>query len=213
MNVTKYEHSCMVVSKGTARLVIDPGSFLATLPESSGVAAIVLTHEHADHFSADRVTDLLEMNPDARVLGPQGVADAAIASGIEVEVVHAGDTVEVEPFSLRFFGETHNVIHSSIPVIDNVGVLVDDEFYYGGDSYTEPGVEVQLLAAPVGAPWLKIGEAMDYVLAVKPHRAFPVHDMTLSVAGKKMQADRLKWATEQNGGEFSVLEPGESIDL
>jgi L-ascorbate metabolism protein UlaG (beta-lactamase superfamily) len=212
MNVTKYEHSCMVVSKGTARLVIDPGSFLATLPESSGVVAIVLTHEHADHFSADRVADLIEMNPDARVLGPQGVADAA-AAGIEVEVVHAGDTVEVEPFVLRFFGETHNVIHSSIPVIDNVGVLVDDAFFYGGDSYTEPGVEVELMAAPVGAPWLKIGEAMDYVLAVKPRRAFPVHDMTLSVAGKKMQADRLKWATEQGHGEFTVLEPGESIDL
>ena len=120
---------------------------------------------------------------------------------------------EVEPFTLRFFGETHNVIHSSIPVIDNVGVLVDDEFFYGGDSYTEPGVEVELMAAPVGAPWLKIGEAMDYVLAVKPRRAFPVHDMTLSVAGKKMQADRLAWATEQGGGEFHVLEPGESIDL
>ena len=213
MNVTKYEHSCLVVGKGSARLVIDPGMFLATLPESSGVVAIVLPHEHAAHFSADRVTELLEANPDARVFGPQGVADVASASGIEVEVVHAGDEVAVEPFSLRFFGETHNLIHSSIPVIDNVGVLVDDEFYYGGDSYTEPGVPVELLAAPVGAPWLKIGEAMDYVLAVKPRRAFPVHDMTLSVAGKKMQSDRLQWATEQGGGEYSVLEPGESIDL
>jgi len=127
--------------------------------------------------------------------------------------VHGGDTVEIEPFTLRFFGETHNVIHSSIPEIDNVGVLVDDEFFYGGDSYTEPGVDVELMAAPVGAPWLKIGEAMDYVLAVKPRRAFPVHDMTLSVAGKKTHYDRLEWATVQNGGEFHVLEPGESIDL
>src|SRR5690606_37800757 len=213
MHVTKNEHSCMVVSKGNARLVIDPGMFLAALPESSGVVAIVLTHEHADHFSVDRVSDLLEMNPDARVFGPQGVADAAAASGIEVEVVHGGDTVEVEPFTLRFFGDEHNVIHSSSPVIDNVGVLVDDEFFYGGDSYTEPGVDVELMAAPVGAPWLKIGEAMDYVLAVKPRRAFPVHDMTRSGAGKKMQAARLAWATEQGGGEFHVLEPGESIDL
>jgi len=28
-----------------------------------------------------------------------------------------------------------------------------------------------------------------------------------------MQSDRLQWATEQNGGAFTVLEPGESIDL
>ncbi len=213
MNVTKYEHAAMVVSKGTDRLVIDPGSFLATLPDTSGVVGIVITHEHADHLSADRVKELVEANPDARVLGPQGVADAAAASGIDVEVVRAGDEVEVGPFTLRFFGEKHNVIHSSIPVIDNVGVLVDDEFYYPGDSYTEPGVEVDLLAAPLGAPWLKIGEAMDFVLAVKPLRAFPVHDMTLSVAGKKLHNDRLQWATEQGGGTYTVLEPGQSIDL
>lgn len=212
MNVTKYEHACMVVSKGNDRLVIDPGTFLATLPENSGVVALIITHEHADHFSADRVADLIEMNPELRIFGPQGVADVAAASDITVEVVQGGDTIEVEPFTLRFFGEKHNVIHSSIPVIDNVGVLVDGEFYYGGDSYTVPDAEVQLLAAPVGAPWLKIGEAMDYVLAVKPRRAFPVHDMTLSVAGKTMHADRLAWAVEQGGGEFFVLEPGESVD-
>src|SRR5690606_41346425 len=119
MNVTKYEHSCMVVSKGSARLVIDPGMFLAALPESSGVVAIVLTHEHADHFSADRVSDLLEMNPDARVFGPQGVADAAAASGIAVEVVHGGDTVEVEPVTLRVFGETPNASSSAMPASDS----------------------------------------------------------------------------------------------
>lgn len=213
MNVTKYEHSCLVVSKGSSKLVIDPGSFLATLPETSGVVGIVITHEHADHFSADRVQELLTQNPDARVFGTQGVADAAAASGIEVEVVHGGDTLELDPFALAFFGERHNEIHSSIPLIDNVGVLVDDAFYYGGDSYTEPGVPVEALAAPVGAPWLKIGEAMDFVLAVAPRHAFPVHDMTLSVAGKKMQSDRLQWATEQSGGEFRVLEPGETIEL
>src|SRR5690606_34677395 len=152
MNVTKYEHSCMVVSKGGARLVIDPGMFLATLPDAAGVVAIVITHEHADHFSADRVSELLEANPDARVFGPQGVADAAAASGIGVGVVPAGDTAEVEPCPLRCCGETRGVIHSSIPVIDSVGVLVADEFFYGGDSCPAPGVEVGLMAAPVGAP-------------------------------------------------------------
>lgn len=75
------------------------------------------------------------------------------------------------------------------------------------------GIEVGLLAAPVGAPWLKIGEAIDYVLAVKPRRAFGTHDMTLSRVGLAMHRDRLKWATEQNGGEFLELEPGQSADL
>ena len=65
----------------------------------------------------------------------------------------------------------------------------------------------------MGAPWLKIGDAMDFVLAVKPKRAFAVHEMTLSVAGKGMGNDRLRWATEQGGGEYTPLEPGESLDI
>jgi len=94
-----------------------------------------------------------------------------------------------------------------------VGVLVNDELYYGGDSYTVPDKAVGTLAAPVGAPWLKIGDSMDYILEIKPKRAFYIHDMTLSAAGKSMASDRLKWATEKNGGAYKPLEVGESIDL
>jgi L-ascorbate metabolism protein UlaG (beta-lactamase superfamily) len=139
---------------------------------------------------------------------------AKAAPGYEITVVNAGDTVTVEPFTLRFFGGTHAVIHDSLPVVDNVGVLVNDELYYPGDSYTVPrGVDVKLLAAPLGAPWLKIGEAMDFVLAVAPRQAFGTHDMSLSVIGRTMHRARLKWATEEGGGEFLELEPGESVDL
>ena len=95
-----------------------------------------------------------------------------------------------------------------------MGVLVNDDFYYPGDSYAVPkGAKVRLLAAPVGAPWLKIGEAMDFVLAVAPRQAFGTHDMTLSVVGRDMGRARLRWAVEQDGGEFLTLDPGESTNL
>lgn len=210
MKVTKYEHATLLLSIGDDTLVIDPGSFLSAV-DFGNVAAIVVTHEHADHWTPDQLGRILDKNPDAVIYGPEGVKTAA--SGFEVTAVSAGDEIEAGPFRLRFFGEKHNVIHESIPVIDNVGVLVNDEFYYGGDSYTVPDAEVGTLAAPVGAPWLKIGEAMDYVLEVKPKRAFYVHDMTLSAAGKKIGAERLQWATEKNGGEFHVLEVAESLDV
>ena len=117
-------------------------------------------------------------------------------------------------FTLRFFGGRHEPIHSSIPDIDNVGVLVSDRLYYPGDSYAVPeGVAVDTLAAPVGAPWLRLSDAVDFVLAVKPRRAFGTHDMTLSVIGKNMHRQRLQWATEQGGGEFLLLEPGDAVDL
>jgi L-ascorbate metabolism protein UlaG (beta-lactamase superfamily) len=211
VKVTKYEHATLVISSADKQLVIDPGMFL-TPPDFANTVAVVITHEHADHWTEDNLARILEISPEAKIYGPQGVA--AAAGGFDVQVVRAGDVIEADPFTLRFFGEKHAVIHSTIPVPDNVGVLVNDELYYPGDAFTVPeGVEVGTLAAPVGAPWLKIGEAMDYVLAVKPKRAFYAHDLTLSVAGKGMHAARLQWATEQNGGTWAPLEVGESIDL
>jgi L-ascorbate metabolism protein UlaG (beta-lactamase superfamily) len=210
VKVTKYEHATLVISSDDALLVIDPGMFL-TPPDFTGTVAVVITHEHADHWSEQNLSAILAKAPDAKIYGPQGVADAA--SGFEVTVVKAGDIIEADPFKLEFFGEKHAVIHDSLPVADNVGVMVDDELYYGGDSYTVPGKPVGTLAAPVGAPWLKIGDSMDFVLEVKPKRAFYIHDMTLSAAGKGMASDRLKWATEQNGGTYKPLEVGDSIDL
>ena len=210
MKVTKYEHSTLLLAIGDDTVVIDPGMFLSAV-DFGNVAAIVVTHEHGDHWTPDQLGRILEKNATAKIYGPAGVA--AAASGFDVNVVTDGDEVEAGPFTLRFFGEKHAVIHESIPVIDNVGVLVNDELYYAGDAYTVPDAAVGTLAAPVGAPWLKIGDAMDYVLAVKPQRAFYVHDMTLSAAGKQMGAERLTWATEQNGGAFTALEVGESLDI
>jgi hypothetical protein len=91
---------------------------------------------------------------------------------------------------------------------------VNDILYYPGDSYTIPfGVEVDTLATPAGAPWLKIGEVMDFVEAVKPKRAFPTHDMTLSEAGKAMSNGRLAAVTEKGGGEFFALTAGGTLEL
>ena len=210
MKVTKYEHSTLLVSVGEDNLIVDPGIYLS-LADFSRVLAVVITHEHQDHWSPDQLNRILDRSPDARILGPAGVAKAA--ADFKVEVVKAGDTVEIGPFSLTFFGEKHAVIHESIPVPDNVGVLINDELYYPGDSYTIPDVAVGTLAAPLGAPWLKIGEAMDFVLAVAPERAIYAHDMTLSVAGKTSHIERLKWATEQGEGIFHALEVGESLDV
>ncbi len=212
MRVTKQEHACLLVENAGALLVLDPGNFTTLLVGLNDVVAIVITHEHADHWTSDQLEQILERNPDARIFGPVGVA--AAASDFTIEVVKDGDEVSVGPFALRFFGSTHAIIHSTIPVVDNVGVLIDEELYYAGDSYTIPeGVTVGTLAVPAGAPWLKIGDVMDYVMAVAPKRSFPVHEMVLSTAGKTMSNGRIQAATQAGGGKFFPLEPGESVDL
>lgn len=212
MKVTKLEHSCLVIASTDKTLIVDPGSFTTPLVDTSDVVAIVITHEHADHWTAEQLTLILDRNPDARIFGPAGVA--AAAADFDITVVKDGDAHEIGPFSLRFFGEKHAVIHHTIPVVDNVGVLINNELYYGGDSFTIPqGVEVGTLAVPAGAPWLKIAEVMDYVDAIRPRRSFPTHEMVLSTAGKALSNARIQAVTEAGGGHFFPLEPGESIDV
>ncbi|MCT9820351.1 MBL fold metallo-hydrolase [Microbacterium sp. W1N] len=216
MRVTKHEHACQRLQKSGRTLLIDPGSFTLPLIDVEGLVAVLITHQHADHWTPEHLERLRRDAPGVPVYAPAGVAAAVAESDIDLEVtvVSPGDEIDLDPFTVRFFGGRHAVIHESIPVVDNVGVLVDGAYYYPGDSYAVPeGVEVELLAAPVGAPWLKIGEAMDFVLAVAPRRAFAVHDMTLSRSGLDMGRGRLEWATAQGGGEFVTLEPGESTDL
>ncbi|MDQ1128358.1 MBL fold metallo-hydrolase [Microbacterium sp. SORGH_AS_0888] len=212
MRITKHEHAALTLEKHGKKLLVDPGSFTTPLVDLHGVVAVVLTHEHPDHWTPEHLDRVLDKNAGVPIYAPEGVAQAA--AGYDIRVVSPGDVVEAEPFRLEFFGGRHSVIHESIPVVDNVGVLVDDAFYYPGDSYAVPhGREIELLAAPVGAPWLKIGEAMDFVIAVSPRQAFATHDMTLSRAGLEMGRARLTWATEQGGGRFYALEPGDGLDI
>jgi L-ascorbate metabolism protein UlaG (beta-lactamase superfamily) len=211
MRLTKLEHAALVIEDSGDKLYVDPGKFTTPITESSGAVAVVVTHRHDDHWTPEQLSRIVEANPDVRIFGPAGVAD--VAADFPIETVEAGDTVEVGPFRLQFFGGVHAVIHPSIPVVDNLGVLVNDALYYAGDSFTAPGVPVEVLAAPAGAPWMKISEAMDFVVEVAPRRAFPTHEMVLSVAGKALSNARLAWATEQGGGEFVPLEPGDTLDF
>ncbi|KQV07651.1 MBL fold metallo-hydrolase [Leifsonia sp. Root112D2] len=212
MRLTKLEHAALVLEDSGKKLFVDPGSFTTPITDSAGAVAVVITHEHADHWTPEQLGRIVSMNKGVPIYAPEGVA--AAATDFDVTVVHAGDTVEAGPFTLTFFGEKHAVIHSSIPVVDNVGVLINDTLFYAGDAFTIPeGVEVDVLAVPASAPWLKAAEFIDYVLAVKPRRSFPTHEMVNSVAGNQMANGRIAWATEQNGGEFFPLVPGDTLDI
>ncbi len=211
MKVTKLEHAALILETAGKTLIIDPGSLTTPITEPGNAVGIVITHQHADHWTPEQLNRILGKNPGIPIFGPQGVADAA--QGFDVTVVSDGSTAEVGPFSLQFFGTTHAQIHPSVPAPDNVGVLVNGSFFYPGDAFTVPPAKVDVLAVPCGAPWMKASEAMDYIADVAPTHAFPTHDMHLSVAGKGVQNSLLERATAAVGGEYTVLEPGQSLDV
>ncbi|MET0354518.1 MAG: MBL fold metallo-hydrolase, partial [Plantibacter flavus] len=143
MRLTKFEHAAFLLETDGAKLIVDPGAFTSPIADVEHTAAILITHLHPDHWTAEHLDRILAASPEAVLYGPAGVA--AAADGYDITVVAPGDVVQAGPFTLRFFGGTHAVIHSSIPVIDNVGVLINDLVYYPGDSFAVPeGVDVDL---------------------------------------------------------------------
>lgn len=182
MNITKYQHACFTVEKDGQVLVVDPGNFSSDFIAPAAVVAVVVTHEHGDHFDHELVAAIHDKNPDALVIGPASVTDKVEIG--ETRAVAPGDSVTIGPFTLTFSGGEHARIHQSIPLIENIGVMINDLLYYPGDSLYIPEQAVDTLALPAAAPWMKIGETIDYLLAVRPRFAFPTHDAILSEAGQ-----------------------------
>ena len=213
MELTKYNHATVVLDKDGSTLVIDPGTFT---PEAADLVrqatAVLITHEHADHFDVDAVRAGLAANDALVVRGPAPVVEQLGEHDGRVVAVRAGDSFEVGPFSVQVFGEQHAVIHRDIPTIANVGYLVDGAVFHPGDAYLVPGVPVQTLLVPTSGPWAQTAAAVDYVREVAPERAIQIHELLLSDAGQQMNVRML--GTDGLGGvPTTILPAGETVTV
>ncbi|MFJ2155230.1 MBL fold metallo-hydrolase [Streptomyces sp. NPDC087856] len=211
MKLTKNSHACIRLEKDGRSLVIDPGTFTEE-DAAVGAEAILVTHEHLDHFNEDRLRAGLEANPAAEIWTLKSVADQLSAAFPgRVHTVGHGDTFTAAGFDVQVHGELHAVIHPDIPRITNVGFLVDGgRVFHPGDALTVPDLAVETLMLPVMAPWSKISEIIDYVREVKPQRAYDIHDALLTDLARPiydMQIGTL------GGAEHLRLAPGEAADL
>ena len=179
MRITKYGHSCLHVTDGAASVLLDPGAFSSGFESLTGLTAVLLTHQHADHVDADKLSALLTANPGATVYADAQTADALGGKGITVTTVQAADELQVGvPVSV--YGARHAVIHKDIPVISNVAYLIDGKLLHPGDSFTEIDRPVEVLALPVSAPWMAVKEAVEYVRSVSPAFVIPIHEQVLA---------------------------------
>jgi L-ascorbate metabolism protein UlaG (beta-lactamase superfamily) len=179
MQVTHFGHSCVLLDTGAARLLIDPGSFSTGFEGLTGLDAVLVTHQHPDHLDTERLPALLRANPDARLIVDGGTAGQL--TDVDHEAVEPGATVTVAGARVEVLGGQHAVIHPDIPVIPNNAYLVDGTHLHPGDSIdTLPPAPVDVLFLPAAAPWSKISETIEYLRAVAPRAAVPIHQGILA---------------------------------
>ncbi|MFI1648352.1 MBL fold metallo-hydrolase [Streptomyces avidinii] len=109
-------------------------------------------------------------------------ADADIP-GLEVNGVSAGAEFTAAGFRIRAVGGRHAFIYGGQPDCANLGYVIDDALYHPGDSLHVPEQEIETLLVPVHGSWLKTVEAIDFVKAVAPQRAFAIHDAQINERG------------------------------
>jgi len=185
VKLTKQGHSCIRLDKDGRTLVIDPGGAGFTeAGATDGAAAVLITHEHPDHFDGGRVRAALDADPALEVWTLASVAgQLSTAYPGRVHTVGHGDTFTAAGFEVQAHGELHAVIHPDIPRITNVGYLVDGALFHPGDALTVPDQPVETLMLPINAPWSKAAEIADYVREVRPARVFDIHDALLNETG------------------------------
>ena len=218
MLLTKFTHACVRLEQDGRVLVFDPGIFSETAAALDGAHAILITHEHADHLDVPSVAAALAANTALTVHAPAGVAATLRAAAAE----QAGQVFDAAPggrftaagFSVQCFGGQHALIHPTIPVVANLAYLIDDDVYHPGDSLIVPdGVSVGTLLVPVHAPWSKVSEVVDFVVAVRAPRVFQIHDGLLNEHGLGFTEAHIERIGRAHGVAFRHLSPGQSVDL
>ena len=140
----------------------------------------------------------------AQILG-KAVEKAGLPPEV-VQAVESGQSFTAAGIAVKAYGGLHAEIHPEVPRVPNLGFLINDEVYHPGDSFDVPDdVQIDTLFVPVSAPWLKLAEAVAFVRAVAPRRAFALHDSLLSDVGHTITDANM---SRLSRCEYARLEPG-----
>lgn len=217
MHLTHFGHSCLLANfpdetGSDTSVLFDPGAFSHGFEGVTGLSAILITHQHPDHVDTARLPALIDANPDAMLYAdPQTAAQL----GPAWQPVHPGDALEIQQLRVRGAGGVHAIIHPEIPVIDNISYLVGDRAHparlmHPGDALFIPGEPVEVLALPAAAPWMKISETVEYLRAVNPERAIPIHQGIVNPSAYNVYYQRY---AEMGRADFMVLKPEDALEF
>ena len=210
MKITKFGHCCLLIVENDLRILTDPGVFSSGHEELEQLDLVLITHEHQDHFHIDSVKKILSKNPNVKIITNHAVGELLQREGIASVCIEDGQSFEMSGVNIEGIGNDHAILYKTVPC-HNTGYMIAGRLFYPGDALTIPHRDIDILALPVAGPWLKVADAIDYALAMKPKRAFAVHDGILvnPIIGTRIPSMILP----ENNIPFDVFEIGKEYDF
>ncbi len=191
MQITHLGHSCLLLEYDGARVLVDPGVFSSDFDFVEGLDAVLVTHQHPDHLDVERLPGLLAASPGVRLLVEPGAVEVLAGAGVTAEPFAAGEQVTIGGAGgvvVEGVGGQHAEIYREIPRIGNTGLVLRAEgaptVFHPGDMIDTTPEGIDLLAVPITAPWSALKETIDFVRAVRPAIAVPIHDAIVSPPGR-----------------------------
>jgi len=117
MKITKFGHCCLLIEENGVRILTDPGTYSTQQSEVKNIDFVLITHEHADHFHIDSLKALLKNNPQVKVITNKSVGEFLKKDKIAFSVVENGQNSDANGVLIEGFGESHALMHNSIPPI------------------------------------------------------------------------------------------------
>lgn len=207
MQLTHFGHAAVLVETDSGRRALfDPGTYAEGFETLRDLDVILLTHAHPDHVDVERLGALRDANRDAVLVANPDAADFAGDTGDGDMLVVDDSSFEVAGVRIEPTGAVHGVIHPVLPEVANTGFILDARIWHPGDAFDAQPRPVDVLLLPVGGPWMKIAEAIDFARAVSPRVVVPIHQGGLADVHRQLHYGLLRRLVSSS--EIVVLEPG-----
>lgn len=193
MRLTHFGHATVLVETDNGlRALFDPGTYSSGFESLTDLDLILLTHAHPDHVDVERLEALRKTNPDAAIVANREAAALAGDARDADRVVVDEEPFEVAGVKVEPTGAAHGIIHPALPHVANTGYVIDDRVWHPGDAFDAEPRSIDILLLPVGGPWMKISEAVDFARAVAPRVIIPIHQGGLAEVHRQLHYGLVK---------------------
>lgn len=208
MKITKLGHSCLLVEMPepvNRTVLFDPGAWSSIdVGSLKYLDDIIITHEHSDHMDIEKIKELQQKFPDARIKAASSATGILNDAGLKT----TQDAVE----GVEVFDAPHEPYEPFGPTPENMGVHYLDKLTHPGDCVQFVNTKA-ILALPVGAPWGATTEAVNLAIKLKPKYVIPVHDGQWSDDARQFMYDFMSQLLQKAGATLLQVKSGEPINV
>jgi L-ascorbate metabolism protein UlaG (beta-lactamase superfamily) len=181
--------SAFIIKTSHHTVVIDPATKIPkdAVASLGIVDAILITHEHSDHFDASSTFDLHHAS-EAVVIANEGAyksLEGLIHRAEKLILLLPGETAKTDGIVISAIASNHSGISPLMYVISMDGLTI----LHGSDSGFEPGlldyegkIDIALLPTGGGSPTASPSQAFKMAEAVMPKIVIPMHGTSAEYA-------------------------------